>query len=73
MIRFLIDVYILLIIIDAILSYIPQLRQHQVVGYIRMIAEYPQRPIRKFMPQGLPLDPSPIVVIILLKIFVAIW
>lgn len=73
MIRFLIDVYILLIIIDAILSYIPQLRQFPIVGYIRMIAEYPQRPIRKYMPQGLPLDPSPLVVILVLKLFVALW
>ena len=73
MIRFLIDIYILLIIVDTIISYIPNLKSHPIILNIRMVTEFTQRPIRKYMPQGLPLDPSPLVVIILLKMLVALW
>jgi YggT family protein len=73
MIRVLIDIYIILILLDAILSYIPNLKGHPYVQKLRMICEFSQRPIRKYMPQGLPLDPSPIVVILLLKLVEALW
>lgn len=73
MIRVLIDIYIILILLDAILSYIPNLKSNLYVQKLRKICEFSQKPIRKYMPQGLPLDPSPIAVILLLKLIEALW
>jgi YggT family protein len=73
MIRLLIDIYIMMIIVDAILSYIPQTKEYKFTQYLRMITEFPQKPIRKQLPAGLAIDPSPLIVIIVLRLFVALW
>lgn len=73
MIRILIDVYIFLIIADAIISYLPQIHHYQFVKMLKVATEFSQAPIRKHLPQGLPIDASPIVVIMILKIFAALW
>lgn len=73
MIRILIDIYIFLLIADAIISYFPQIHHYQVVKMLKVATEFSMAPIRKNLPQGLPLDPSPLVVIMILKIFAALW
>lgn len=73
MIRFLINLYILIIIADAVISYIPQLHHQQWAKVIKKMADFTLNPIRKVLPQDIPLDISPIVVIILLQIIVALW
>ena len=77
MIRFVIDLYILIIVIDAVLSFLPQLRQEVWVLYVRQIAGYTVNPVRKiigrYMPDSLPFDISPLIVILGLKLFVALF
>ncbi len=77
MIRALIDLYILLLIVDVILSYLPQFKSHIVVVNIRKAANFTLAPVRKYLPQDLPFDISPIVVILLLKLaeglFSVLW
>ncbi len=72
-IRLIIDLYILLIIVDTIMSYLPQYRNQAWVSNIKKGADLTLKPVRKYMPPDLPFDFSPLAVIILLKLFVAIF
>lgn len=73
MIRFLINIYIIVIIIDSVLSYFPHYRNHSWAQMIKRAADVTLNPIRRALPSDLPLDISPLVVIILLQIIVALW
>lgn len=73
MIRFLIDIYIFILIADIILSYIPDIKNHQATQFIKKIADFTCRPIRKQLPPDLPFDFSPLIVMLLLRLFVAIF
>jgi YggT family protein len=73
MIRFLIQIYIYLIIFDAILSYFPQVKHQEWVKGLKKIADLSQAPIRKVLPPDLPFDPSPLIVIVLLNLLMALW
>ncbi|TNF05578.1 MAG: YggT family protein [Deltaproteobacteria bacterium] len=73
MIRLLIDAYIFLLILDAILSYAPQFKNYPAVLIIRKLANYSCAPVRKLLPPDLPFDFSPIIVILLLNLFVALF
>ncbi|MBD65009.1 MAG: hypothetical protein CME62_07365 [Halobacteriovoraceae bacterium] len=72
-IRTLLNIYILIIIADAILSYFPQFRHHEVARFIRKAANYTLDPIRKLLPEDLPIDISPIIVIVLINILMKLW
>ena len=73
MIRVLLNAYILLIILDAILSYVPTLQTHNWVLIIRRIVNYSLNPIRKYLPPHLPFDISPLVVIGILQLIMYLW
>ena len=77
MIRFVIDLYILLIIVDTVLSYLPQFRVERWAVFIRQVSGYSLNPVRKMIdrtfPNQLPFDLSPLVVILLLKLFIALF
>lgn len=73
LIRLIIKLYIFVIIIDAVLSYFPNLRNHPIVHNIKRLADLTLKPVRKVLPPELPIDVSPLIVIILLNIFMAIW
>ncbi len=72
MIRALINLYCFILIVDWILSYLPQFAHHNFVKKLHMIAEFTLKPVRKYLPQDLPLDLSPLVVILALKLFQAL-
>jgi YggT family protein len=65
--RYLIDAYIIVIIADSVLSYVPQYRTQEWGKYLKKIADLSLNPIRKLLPEGLPLDFSPLVVIMVLQ------
>ena len=73
MIRALINLYILLLILNTILSYLPQFRNQAWAYNIRRAADVTCKPVRKYLPPDLPLDPSPFIVIIILKLIEALW
>jgi YggT family protein len=73
MIRSIINIYILILIVDVILSYLPQYRQTSWGQKIKQIADFTCAPIRKFLPQEWPVDFSPLIVIILLKLVEVLW
>lgn len=77
MIRAILNVYILILVVDVILSYLPQFKNHPAAMNIRKVADFTCKPIRKLLkqafPQDFPFDFSPFVVILLIKIFESLW
>lgn len=73
MIRFVIRIYIYLIILDAILSYFPQFREQSWAKTLKQIADVTQKPIRKLLPADLPFDVTPLIVIFLLNLLMLLW
>ncbi len=68
MIHTLLQLFIYLIIADVIMSYFPDLRRQSWAETLHKIADAPQKPIREMLPAGMPLDPTPMIVIILIQI-----
>jgi YggT family protein len=73
MIRVLLDLYALVLIADVIFSYLPQYRRAQAVVFIRKLSDFSCRPVRRLLPQDLPFDFSPLVVIIALNLVKVLW
>ncbi|MFP5491708.1 MAG: YggT family protein [Bacteriovoracia bacterium] len=74
MLHVLIDIFVILVVIDAIVSFVPnpQVKRHPMVIQLRKIVDVPQKPIRQLLPPNIPFDPSPIIVILLLRMIGAI-
>ncbi len=68
MIDLILQLYIYVTIFDIVLSYIPELRSKDWAQMIHKSTEVVQKPIRDMLPQGMPLDPAPMIVIILCQI-----
>tara|TARA_R110000868_G_scaffold110286_1_gene298990 strand:+ start:27178 stop:27399 length:222 start_codon:yes stop_codon:yes gene_type:complete len=73
LIRVLIDFYKFLLIVDIILSYLPQYRHHPIVANIRRAADFTCAPVRRWLPKDLPFDFSPLIVIGVLIIIELLW
>jgi YggT family protein len=73
MIRIIINIYIWVIILDSLLSYFPQYKNQDWAKAVKKAADVTLKPIRKIVPQDLPFDISPIIIIILLNILPAVW
>jgi len=73
MIRALIDLYILLLVVDVIISYIPQVKNHQISVQIRKLANYTCGPIREVLPKNQSFDFSTVIVIFLLNLLKVLW
>jgi YggT family protein len=74
MLHVLIDIFVILVVIDAIVSFVPnpEVKRHPVVIQLRKIVDVPQKPIRQLLPPNIPFDPSPIILILLLRMIGAI-
>ncbi len=68
MIHGLLQLFIYITIIDALLSYVPQFRTQAWAQMIHKIADALQKPLRNLFPRDIPLDPSPIIVILLCQL-----
>lgn len=73
MIRLIIDIYVFVLIADAILSYLPQFNRSEWRHKIKQLSDFTCKPVRKLLPHNLPLDPSPIVVILALNLLKVLW
>ena len=67
MIHSLLQLFIYLLIADVILSYFPDVRRQKWAETLHKIADAPQKPIREMLPKDIPIDPSPMIVIILIQ------
>lgn len=63
----------MLIIVDAIISYFPKLRRHPLALNLRGLTDITLKPVRKILPPELPIDVSPLIVILLLNFFMLLW
>lgn len=72
MIHALLQLFIYILIIDVLMSYVPQMRTQKWAQMIHKIADAPQKPIRDLLPKDLPLDPTPMILIILIQMLMYI-
>lgn len=70
MLHALINIFILMVLVDAVISFVPNpnVQRHPVVIQLRKIVDVPQRPIRQLLPPNIPFDPSPLIIILFLRI-----
>lgn len=68
MIDWVLQIFIYITIADVVLSWIPDVRKQPWAEKLHQFAEIPQKPIRNMFPQDLPLDPAPMIVIILCQV-----
>lgn len=68
MIDYVLQIFIYIVIADIILSYVPDVRGQKWAQTLHKIADAPQKPIREMLPQGMPIDPTPMIIIILCQI-----
>lgn len=70
MLHALINIFILMVLVDAVISFVPNpnVQRHPVVMQLRKIVDVPQRPIRQLLPPNIPFDPSPLIIILFLRI-----
>lgn len=72
MIHQLLQLYIYILIADVLMSYFPQVRGQKWAEVLHKIADAPQKPIREMLPSNMPLDPTPMIVIILIQMLMYI-
>jgi YggT family protein len=72
MIHQLLQLFIYIMIADIIMSYLPQYRGQKWAQILHKIADTPQKPIREMLPQNLPLDPTPMIIILLIQMLMYI-
>ena len=69
MLHALINIFILMVLVDAVISFVPDVKvqRHPFVQQLRKIVDVPQRPIRQLLPPNIPFDPSPLIIILVLR------
>ena len=74
MLHSLINIFILMVLVDSVVSFVPNpnVQRHPVVIQLHRIVDIPLRPIRQLLPPNIPFDPSPIVLILLLRLLEAV-
>ena len=72
LIHLILQLFIYVLIIDVIMSYFPQIRSQKWAEILHKIADAPQKPIREMLPQQMPLDPTPMILIILIQMLMYI-
>lgn len=73
-IRTILNLYIILLIVDSILSFFPDYNSKDWRVKIRKMADYSCEPIRKKLPpMQIPIDLSPLIVIFLIEVFKFLW
>lgn len=67
MIDAILQMFIYVIIVDVLLSWAPDVRRQKWAQTLHKIADAPQKPIREMLPQNMPLDPTPMIIIVLIQ------
>jgi len=78
MIRALLNVYLLIVLIDVVLSYLPQYANQKWAKTIHALSEYTLMPIRRFIvskifPKDLSFDLSPVFLLVIIKMIEVMW
>ncbi len=73
LIRFILIAYIIIIILDVVMEFLPQLRKYEASKYVQQLSSYSVNFVRKFLSSDLPFFAAHIVVIVLIYLLKAIW
>lgn len=73
MIDWVLQIFIYITIADVLLSWVPDVRRQPWAQQLHRIADVPQKPIRDMLPKDLPLDPCPMIIIILCQMLMFIF
>jgi YggT family protein len=73
MIRALLDLYMMIIFVDIIASYLPQYHDNSWRKKIKKAADLTCGPARKILPANLPFDFSPLIVFVAYRLIMALW
>ena len=65
MIHGVLQIFIYITRADVLLSWVPDVRKQPWAQKLHEFANIPQKPIRDLFPKDIPIDPAPIIVIIL--------
>lgn len=68
MIDWVLQIFIYVIIADVLLSWVPEVRRQPWAQKLHEFANIPQKTIRDMLPKDIPLDPSPMIIIIICQI-----
>lgn len=68
MIDWVLQIFIYVIIADVLLSWVPEVRRQPWAQKLHEFVNIPQKPIRDMLPKDIPLDPSPMIIIIICQI-----
>jgi YggT family protein len=72
LINFFLQTYIFILIADTILSYLPQWHFRAPVRFVKKLADFSLAPIRKKLPEEIPIDISPLIAISIIQILLAV-
>ncbi len=73
MIDLVLQMFIYVTIADVLLSWVPDLRQQAWAQKLHQFANVPQKPIRDMLPKDIPMDPSPMIIIILCQMLMFLF
>ena len=65
MIHGVLQIFIYITMADVLLSWVPDVRKQPWAQKLHEFANIPQKPIRDLFPKDIPIEPAPIIVIIL--------
>ena len=68
MIHQILEILSIIVFIDTILSYFPQIRSQKWAFEMHKMVEVLLRPIRQILPRDMALDPSPMILIMVIQI-----
>ncbi len=72
-IRLALNFYMIVIILDVVLDFLPKYRDHKYAKYISQFSAYTVAPVRKFLSPDVPYFASHGLVVVLIYILKAIW
>lgn len=67
------QILIYITIADVLLSWVPEMRKHNWAQKLHEFANIPQKPIRDLFPKDIPMDPAPMIIIILCQILMYLF
>jgi uncharacterized protein YggT (Ycf19 family) len=73
MIDWALQIFIYITIADVLMSWVPDVRKQPWAQKLHQIADAPQKPFREMLPQDMPLDPCPMIIIILCEMLMFIF
>jgi YggT family protein len=72
LINFFLQTYIFILIADTIFSYLPEWHYRAPVRFIKKLADFSLAPIRKKLPQEIPIDISPLIAISVIQVLLSV-